>query len=397
MENEKLKNKFNLFEWSGAFGDIGMLVPLAFAFVIFNGFSPGKLFLLWGLAYIVTGYYYKVPVSVQPLKAMAVIAIASGFMPHQLSSTAFFYGIIFIVISLTGILRLLQPLFTPAIVRGIQAGIGLILVYKAADLVVEEGLFLGSEQTDPLLSLAIMAALMVVLWYFQFRKKFPLSILIIFGSIIVSLLLGVEIRQITVSGDGLFTASVPDFGFFLTAMVYLVLPQIPLTIGNALFAASDISRQLWKERSQRVNPTKLGYSIGFLNIFIGIFGGFPVCHGAGGMAAHHQFGGRTGGTTMILGLILIVVAVVTPLSRFIFFIPIPVLGALLFITGMRIVLFLKKLKTRKDIAIALLVAAISFATHNLLIAVAAGFAVERILGWLVRVKPGLGRRLTSDK
>ncbi len=388
MENKKPKNTFTIFEWSGAFGDIGILLPLAFAFVIFNGFSPGKLFLLWGVAYVVTGFYYRLPVSIQPLKAMAVIAIAGGFLPHQISSTAFFYGVIFIIISLTGVLRLLQPLFTAAIVRGIQSGIGFILVYKAIAMVVEKGLFLGWKESDPLMNVGIMALVTAALWFFQFRKKFPLSIFFIFGAILLSLLLGVKVQALAAPGKGLFSAALPDFSFFLVAMVYLVLPQIPLTIGNAVFAASDICHQLWPKRAnpQRVNPTKLGLSIGILNVFIGIFGGFPICHGSGGMAAHHQFGGKTGGTTIILGLLLILVAVIAPLSDFIFYIPIPLLGALLFITGMKMVFFIKKLESAKDIVTALLVASISFFTRNLLIAVAVGFVVERILQWVIRGK-----------
>ena len=59
-----------------------------FALVIFNGYSPHRLFFLWGLAYLVAGWYYRVPVAVQPLKAMAVIALASGYQVPQLASAA---------------------------------------------------------------------------------------------------------------------------------------------------------------------------------------------------------------------------------------------------------------------------------------------------------------------
>jgi len=42
--------------------------------------SPQPIFFLWGLAYIAVGWYYKVPISMQPLKAMAVIAITAGLV-----------------------------------------------------------------------------------------------------------------------------------------------------------------------------------------------------------------------------------------------------------------------------------------------------------------------------
>lgn len=384
--NTKPKNSFSLFEWSGAFGDIGILLPLAFAFVIFNGYSPRTLFLLWGIAYVATGFYYKVPVSVQPLKAMAVIAIASGFLPHQLSSTAFFYGIILLLISMTGLLKLLRTFFTPPIVRGIQVGIGLILVHKAAEMVMEKGLFLGWESSGPLLNIGLMLAVVGVLWFFQFRKKIPLSIFIIFGSILLALLMKADVKT-PPNGVTLISPAIPDFSFFMVALIYLVLPQLPLTLGNAVFAASDICKQLWGKNGERVDAGKLGISIGIINIFIGLFGGFPICHGSGGMAAHHQFGGKTGGTTIILGSLLIVVSLFSPLYRFIFFIPLPVLGALLFITGLKMAFFLKRLENSRDITIAIIVAGVSVATRNLLIAVAAGFIIERSIALYFRLRP----------
>jgi len=383
---QNLKNKFNLFEFSGAFGDIGILLPLAFAFVIFNGFAPRKLFLLWGLAYMVTGFYYRVPISIQPLKAMAVIAIASGFLPHQISSTAFFYGVIFLIISLTGVLRYLQPVFTPAVVRGIQVGIGLILIYKAVTMVFEKGLFLDRAADHPWANIGLMVLVTGFIWFFQFRKKFPLSIFIIFGSIILAMLSGVTISTGPVTGESLFRPALPDFSFFGTALVFLILPQLPLTIGNAVYAASDICRQLWKERAEKVSSKKLGISIGLINIVIGIFGGFPICHGSGGMAAHHQFGGKTGGTTIILGALLVVTALFTPLHQFIFYIPLPVLGALLFITGLKMALFIKNLKLSSEVITALLTAGISFFTRNLLIAVVVGFLAERLYVLFVRFR-----------
>jgi len=89
---KKLRNRFGLSELSGAVGDLGTVLPLAFALVVFNGFPAARLFLLWGLAYVATGWYFKVPISVQPLKAMAVIAITAGFSPDTLATTAVMYA-----------------------------------------------------------------------------------------------------------------------------------------------------------------------------------------------------------------------------------------------------------------------------------------------------------------
>jgi MFS superfamily sulfate permease-like transporter len=89
-----------------------------------------------------------------------------------------------------------------------------------------------------------------------------------------------------------------------------------------------------------VSENKLSTSTGILNIFSACVGGIPMCHGAGGMAGHVAFGGRTGGTTVILGFFLLGVAlffsssIQTLLSIF----PAAVLGVILFLTGAQLAL-----------------------------------------------------------
>jgi hypothetical protein len=66
----------------------------------------------------------------------------------------------------------------------------------------------------------------------------------------------------------------------------------------------------------------------------------PMCHGAGGMAGHIQFGARTGGALVILGAVLLVLAIffsgsVGTLLRLF---PIPILGVILFLTGAQLAL-----------------------------------------------------------
>ena len=45
-----------------------------------------------------------------------------------------------------------------------------------------------------------------------------------------------------------------------------------------------------------------------MNLFSAGVGGVPMCHGAGGMAGHIQFGARTGGAVVILGAVLLLTA-----------------------------------------------------------------------------------------
>ncbi|GBE28041.1 permease family protein [bacterium BMS3Bbin03] len=385
----RAENRFTLSEWSGAVGDLGTLLPLAFALVIFNGYSSQRLFFLWGIVYLISGWYYRVPVAVQPLKAMAVIAFAGGYSVGQLSTTAVFYGILLIVLAGTGVIRWLERWFTPALVRGIQLGIGFILLQKAVEMSLKNGLFLGYQPVSRGLNFLLLFALLLVLGIFQFQKNKPISVGIIFISIALSLAFGISTPESWSQGN-IAVFSSPDWRFFLPAVMFLMIPQLPLTLGNAVFAANDACHTFWKERSERVNPTRFGLSIGISNVVIGLLGGFPICHGAGGIAAHAKFGGKTGGTTMILGGILILVSLVKPLSNFLFLIPIPVLGALLLLTSWSLIVLIQRLQTKSEILIALIVGLLSFSTHNLSIALIAGFLLEqgliRAAKWRVALK-----------
>ena len=375
MENS-IKNHFKLSEWSGAIGDLGTTLPIAFALVVFNGFPPQRIFFLWGLVYVITGWYYRIPVSVQPLKAMAVIAIATGYPAELLSTTAFFYGILLIGLSTSGIIRWLEQWFSAALVRGIQLGLGLILARKAILLAFENGVFFSQDAVPmPITNAVIFAFVMLILWYFQFHKKFPIILLIIPLGIIASFLMEVSFDTSQFEGTPV-TLLIPKWTFFLNSLIYLIIPQLPLTLGNAVFSACDVCHTFWRDRAGRVNPTRLGFSIGLSDLLIGLFGGFPICHGAGGITAHARFGGKTGGTTLILGSIFIAIALIDSMSMFLFYIPIPVLGAMLLIVGLRLMLLIQTLETKFEVVMAIVVGIVSFATKNLSIGVIVGLLAE---------------------
>ncbi|NOG45544.1 MAG: hypothetical protein HND50_09945 [Calditrichaeota bacterium] len=372
---EKIKNRFGLSEWSGAFGDLGTLLPLAFALVVFNGFGVSRLFLLWGAVYILSGWYFKVPLSVQPLKAMSVIAIGLGLSAEMLAGTSFFFGILLIILSATGAIRWLQKWFSPALVKGIQLGIGLILIQKAVQLVYEKGFLLNGNGPSLLINFALLAGILLLIGIMQFRKKISVSLILIAGSIIlVSIFSNIEIPE---AKSGLIDFKLPLWSILPDSLILLIIPQLPLTLGNAMFAASDTCHTFWPERSSKITPSRLGLSIGISDSIIGMLGGFPMCHGAGGIAAHRQFGAKTGGTTIIIGSILVILALISPLSSLLFLIPVPLLAAMLLFDSWRMILLIKKLQINIEIIVALLVGLISFTTRNISIALVIGLLIER--------------------
>jgi hypothetical protein len=120
--------------------------------------------------------------------------------------------------------------------------------------------------------------------------------------------------------------------------VFLALPQVPLTLGNAVIAITEENNRLFPQRP--VTEGKIATSTGLMNIMGASVGGVPMCHGAGGMAGHIQFGARTGGAVVILGAVLLLTAIffsgsVGTLLRLF---PPSILGVILFLTGAQLAL-----------------------------------------------------------
>src|SRR5450759_4514834 len=88
-----------------------------------------------------------------------------------------------------------------------------------------------------------------------------------------------------------------------TGFILLALPQLPLTCGNAYLAITEENDRLFPDRP--VTERSVAFSTGLMNLGSSLIGGIPMCHGAGGMAGHVQFGARTGGSSIILGSILL--------------------------------------------------------------------------------------------
>jgi MFS superfamily sulfate permease-like transporter len=122
----------------------------------------------------------------------------------------------------------------------------------------------------------------------------------------------------------------------LIGTTLLALPQLPLTLGNAIIAIHEENNRLFPDRS--VTEDRIARSTGMMNLASAALGGVPMCHGAGGMAGHVAFGARTGGAPIILGTILLCLALFfsASVSGLFGLLAQPVLGVILFLTGVQL-------------------------------------------------------------
>src|SRR3546814_3257280 len=67
-----------------------------------------------------------------------------------------------------------------------------------------------------------------------------------------------------------------------------VLPQLPLTLTNAVIIMAVLSRDLFSQAAGWATGRNLSPSTGFANLAFVSFGVMPMCHGAGGEIGREQ-------------------------------------------------------------------------------------------------------------
>jgi SulP family sulfate permease len=166
-----------------------------------------------------------------------------------------------------------------------------------------------------------------------------------------------------------------------TAFLMLVLPQIPLTLGNAVYATVDTARRYFGQDAHHVTPKALMQTMGVSQLIAALFGGVPVCHGSGGVTAHYKMGARTGVAPVLmgglcLGLALFVDGNVLPILALI---PYSVLGVLLTFIGVQHGLLVRDLRGWSAWSVALVTAGVGIATRNLAFGFAAGMVLDQAI------------------
>jgi SulP family sulfate permease len=363
-------------ELSGAVADLGVLVPIAVALIVKNGLSPTAVLLPAGLLYLTVAFVYRLPVPVQPLKALGAIAIAKGLGSDEIAAAALVLGAIFLVLGRIGALDLAARAFPRALIRGVQLTVGLLFLKIAWGLVSDPPKSFGHFGSPPAWAIPLAAAGVVVALSL---RRYPISLVLVgTGAVVMVVRAGAD----GALGPSSLTFPSLDAGTFWTAFTVLVLPQLPLSFANSCLATADAARVYFgQEEAKRVRPGRLASTLGVANLFSGSISGMPVCHGAGGMTAHVAFGARTGGAPLALGSALLALAVGAGagLAALLPAFPLPILAALLATAGILHIGLLRDLRGAPAWALAVGVGVVGFEV-NLALAVGLGLA----LWWLFR-------------
>jgi hypothetical protein len=360
--SEYPKVEFSLREFGGSLGDFGTLLPLVVGYIAINGLNPAGLFLMLGITNIVLGLVYHLPMPVQPKKVIAAVAISQGWAPTLVYASGLGLGLTWLFLVFSGLLHRLVRWTPTYLVRGIQLGLGIALGLQAVRMMAPA----------PLLGALAIA----IIFLLRKSRYAPASVVVI----------GVGIALVALRGD----LENIRFGFTLPpltpprprdvwqAMVLAGFAQIPLTLTNSVMATGTLIRDYFPDKP--VGERKLMLTMGFTNLIVSFFSGMPVCTGSGGLAAKYYFGGRTGGASIMEGLIEVAIGLF--LSRSIIDImeafPLALVGGMLLLVGIQLGSLAFRLRGW-PLILAVITAGISVAVN-----IGVGFVVGLALSVLAR-------------
>ncbi len=385
--------KFDRLEASGSLGDLGTLLPLALGMILLNGVSALGIFFMVGLFYVMAGIYYRIPTPVQPMKVIGAYAIANyAFItPNIIYASALLIGAILLFLGISGLIELSK--YVPkTVVRGVQLSVGTLLLIRGLEFIKEppQSAVVPSFQFklaeigiwEISLYFLIGIAGLIAAFLLLDNKKAPAALIIVIGGFLIGLLF--EKPSLNVGfhiPKPIFLEATPSLNDFITAFFLLVLPQLPMTIGNAVIAQRDLAHNYFGNKAKKVTYRALSISQGLANIGSFIFKGMPMCHGAGGLAAHYRFGARTAGNNIIIGSFFLIIAILFGNSsvEILKLLPFSILGVLLFFAGAELMTMIKDLREKKEFFVPLVMLGITLVSN-----LAWAFFIGIILAYLLK-------------
>ena len=318
--------RFNLRELAGSLGDLGTFLPLVVAMAIGTGLDLGWMLIGAGLMNVASGLAFRLPVPVQPMKAIAAVAIAEGLVGGEIIAAGLIMGVVMTGLALSGGVDWFDRVVPRAVVRGIQLGVGLKLAW--AGLTWIGGLPVGAW--DGWATAGLCGLLLAVgVW-----RGWPM--------VLVVFLAGFGLLAISQPGAYRGVAlGVPAWQWVMPAgeqwwggLWRGALPQLPLTLLNSVVAVCALSADYFPGRG--IAPRRMALSVGLMNLLCVPWSGLPMCHGSGGLAAQYRAGARTGGSVVMLGGLKVLAGLLfgASLASLLGAYPAAVLGPLVVLAGL---------------------------------------------------------------
>jgi predicted benzoate:H+ symporter BenE len=327
--SDNTEGKARLFGWrrlpselAGACGDLGTFIPHVIGAITVAGLAPAGVLIGFGAFFVASGLIYGIPMAVQPMKAISALIVTGQVGPAEVAAAGMLLGMILLVLGLTGSIGWLARTIPQSVSAGLQLGLGISMGLLGLQLVWR----------TPWLGVAALT----LVWALMLLPRFPAAPAMLACAVAAGAWAGVvEMPQHLAWGWTGLTLAVPSPAAAWRALELLVVPQLPLTLTNAVIVTALVCRDLYPASAGRATERNLALSTGIANLTLAPFGAMPMCHGAGGVQAQHRFGARTGLAPVLLGGVLLVLGAgfAASAASLLAVIPISAVGALLLVAG----------------------------------------------------------------
>ena len=364
---------------SGACGDLGTFIPHVVGAMTVAGLAPAGVLFGFGIFLVSTGLFYGLPLPVQPMKAVSAVILTDGLKPGEVAAAGIMLGIVLLVLGVTGWIGRLARAIPQSVSAGLQLGLGLLMGVLGVKLMLQ----------TPWIAFSALAALFLL-------SRIPCcpAAPIVLG---VAAIAGWASSSAGMPHGIGFALSIPQLVIPTWSEVWrsleiAVLPQLSLTLTNAVIVTASLSRELFPTTGSIASERNLALSSGLANVLLCPFGAMPMCHGAGGLQAQYRFGGRTGLTPILFGAVVLVLAVgfADHAAALFAIIPIGAVGALLILAGTDLAISRRLFDGKPSCWWVIGVTA--------MVTLIVNPALGLILGWITEfIRAAIVRRLVAEK
>jgi MFS superfamily sulfate permease-like transporter len=361
-------------ECSGACGDLGTFIPHVIGAMTVASLAPFGVLFGFAVFLIGTGLFYGLPIPVQPMKAVSAVILTDGLRPGEVAAAGMILGVVLLALGATGAIGRFARLIPQSVSVGLQLGLGLLMGVLGLKLILE----------TPWVGFGSLA-LLFLLTRVPYCPAAPVTLAV---AACAGWLGNIAPGPAATFAWSMPELVVPSWPEVWRSVEIAVLPQLSLTLTNAVIVTAALARELFPGAGSVASERKLAISSGLANVLLSPFGAMPMCHGAGGLQAQYRFGARTGLAPVLFGSALLVLAIGFAGSAASLFaiIPIGAVGALLILAGTDLAVSRRLFDARPSCWPVIGITALVTLTINP--------AIGLVAGWLSEVvRTAIGRRL----
>lgn len=332
--NLKIFREHPLSEISGALGDLGTFLPIAIALTVNGSISLSSTLIFTGAYNVLTGLFFGLPLPVQPMKAIAAVALVSTFGRGEIAAAGLFVAGCVLIFCVTGFLRWFSDVIPIPVVKGIQIGAGISLIIAASQsLIAQLGWVYPSWADNLPWAIAAFLFLLVANIY----RRIPYALIVFMVGLLFAIVLAAQSRGLPSLRLWIPLLTIPNGMDWRIGAIRAGIGQLPLTTLNSVIAVVHLAADLLPQ-VHTPSATSIGLSVAAMNLTGCWFGAMPVCHGSGGLAAQYRFGARSGASVVFLGILKLAIglffgeSLVGLLTRF----PSALLGVMVIAAGLEL-------------------------------------------------------------